>query len=162
MKPEHKNRVANLLTFLFLGCLLAFGHYLKQSEEAKPDEKQAASKPLVEVALLGKRNRDALYGQQFVDLDFSYKNNASKDITNIKGLLHLADRNGHLIFDLSWEFNGGVPANQTVVQKGAAITVNTDIPDYARLWKTDFDALKSKFVVYSITYKDGSTINVAK
>jgi hypothetical protein len=54
-----------------------------------------------------------------------------------------------------------VPANKTIVIKDSAISVNTDMPDYGRLWKTDFEAIKSKFVVHTITYKDGSKVNVS-
>lgn len=159
MKPEYQKHVVNLLTLLFLAGLLALGRYLKQPEEGEnPAGRHAASSQIVEVSLTGKKNRDALYGQQFVDLDFSYKNNGSKDIASIKGVMHIANRYDQTILDLMWEFDGGVPANKTVVVNGSAIAVNTDMPDYGRLWKTDFDGIKSNFVVSEVTFKDGSKV----
>lgn len=131
---------------------------LRKRVEAERKIKIEEFSKLLSVALVSKKNRVGEFGQRWVGLELAYENKSDKGIQGIKGVLKLMDIFGDKILNVSWSYDGGVPAKQNIVERKKGVDINQFDDSDMRLWNTDFDKLKSAFEVSTIIFKDGSRI----
>ena len=123
-------------------------------------EKQEELAKVITTVLAAKKNNAGEYGRQWVGLEVAFENKSDKDIQGIKGVLELADIFGDKILDINWSFDEGAAAKQMTVDRSSGIEINKFKTAHMKLWGTDFEKIKSTFVVSMIIFKDGTKIAV--
>lgn len=132
---------------------------LKQKVEAERKLRREEFAKILSAVLIGKKNSTGEYGKKWVNLEIAYENKSDKDIRGVKGVLKITDIFDDKIMNITWPFDNGVPAKQTVVERGNGVDINQFMDDHIKLWSTDFDKLKSTFEVSTIIFNDGTQIN---
>jgi hypothetical protein len=131
---------------------------LQKKRQTEHDAKQAAFAKLLSVMLLSKTNHFQPDDGRFVSFELEYANKADKEIQAIHGVMIFVDAYGEPVIDIDWSYNQDIPSRQTIVDHLARIHIDESIPSQEAFWNTDFNKLKFKFEVKSITFKDGTNI----
>jgi hypothetical protein len=120
--------------------------------------KQQQLASLISVALLSKTNKVLPDDRKFVVLELEYANKTDKEIQAVKGTVNLVSVYGEPVIAFDWAYNRPISSKHTVVQHNAGIFISTSVDPQVALWDTDYNKLKFRFEIKTITFKDGTSV----
>lgn len=88
-----------------------------------------------------------------VEFSFSIKNNESKDIKGIKGVLKIKDLFGNSIMNLNCDFTGKkITKGSSTVFTGIGIDINEFMSNHTKLYSEKYDDLNFEYEIQKIVY----------
>jgi hypothetical protein len=132
---------------------------LRMQLQARHAARQDEIAKLLSITLVSKSNRIREDDRQFVAFELAYANKTAKDIQGVTGVLKLNNVYGDPVIDISWSFDGELPAKHIAVERSAGIYISRSVEPQMALWNTDFEKLKSAFEVRKINFKDGTSVS---
>jgi hypothetical protein len=132
--------------------------FRKQKQTARTARQEEFAR-MLSVTLVSKTNKVFTDEQRLVVFEVAYANRTDKDIHGVKGVLKLTNIYGDSVIDLNWSYVGRISAKQTVVDRDAAVSINSLIEPQVDLWNTDFEKLKSTFEIEKIILKVETSVS---
>lgn len=88
-----------------------------------------------------------------VEFSFAIKNNESKDVKGIKGVLKIQDLFGNSIMNLNCDFTGKkITKGTSTVFTGIGIDINEFMGNHTKLYNEKYDDLKFEYEIQKIVY----------
>ncbi len=94
-----------------------------------------------------------------VEFSFSIKNNESKNIKGIKGILKVKDLFGSSILSLGCDFTGkNIASNSTTTFSGIGIDINQFMDNHVKLYNENYSDLNFEYEIEQIVYSSEKAV----
>ena len=129
-------------------------------EQPKTSTKKGEKFSEITLVVLDKKNRDAAYGQIFIEIPYKAINHYNKEVKGIEGTMHINDMFGKSILSLSWDVTPAtpIPVNGFIQVDGYGLDVNQFMDEHMKLYNTTFENLIFKYEPSKVVFTDGTSI----